>query len=66
MKRYGKRAFKTGKKKSKDPEMEMSLICAKGRRPTWQNVIKYKTMVGDDVREAGRARMSGDENKKKE
>lgn len=43
----------------------MRLICARGRRkPTWQNTVKLKTVWGDDVREADRARMSGDESEK--
>lgn len=47
--------------------MEMRLICAKiRRRPTWQNVVMYKIVVGDNVREAGRARMSEYESKRRD
>lgn len=44
----------------------MRLICARSRRrPRWHKVVKFKTVVGDHIREAGRAIMSGDERKKK-
>lgn len=44
----------------------MRLICARSRRrPRRHKVVKFKTVVGDHIREAGRAIMSGDERKNK-
>lgn len=66
MQRSRGRAFQTGRdNKSKGPELEMRLIYVRGRkRSAWQNVVKHKTVVRDDVREAGRARISRDESKR--
>lgn len=57
---------KEQQKQNKGPETEMRLIGARSRRrPRWHKVVKFKTVVGDHIREAGRAIMSGDERKKK-
>ena len=59
---WGKSVPNNRNNKSKGSELEIRLICVRGRkRSTWQNVVKHKTVVGDDVREAGRARISGEE-----
>lgn len=44
----------------------MRLICARSRRrPRWHKVVKFKTVVGDHIREASRAIMSRDERNKR-
>ena len=62
---WGKNIPNNRNNKSKGSELEIRLICVRGRkRSTWQNVVKHKTVVGDNVREAGRTRISGEESKK--
>ena len=53
---WGKNIPNNRNNKSKGSELEIRLICVRGRkRSTWQNVVKHKRVVGDNVREAGRS-----------
>lgn len=45
--------------------MQIRLIRARNRRPRWRNVVNYETLVENNIREACRVRISGDERKKK-
>lgn len=40
-------------------------MCKEQKKVSMADIVEYKTVVGDDVREADRARMSGDGSKKK-